>query len=428
MKEEFLHYVWQHQQFVSLPIKTTSHKRIQVQYPGAYNTNSGPDFLNAKIVIDDILWVGHVEIHVKSSDWYVHKHEEDISYDTVILHMVWDDDVEVFRKDNKQIDTLEVATYINKSTLKNYLMLSSNTACWIPCQNLLTAVDAFTINQWKESLFFERLEQKTTLIHQLLNKSNNDFEAVLFVLLAKSFGLKVNAEAFLRLATSVDFSVVRKERSTGIGLSALLFGQAGFLEETIEDPYFICLKNEYAYQRHKYQLQPIGKNHFKFFRLRPSNFPTVRIAQLAALYSNYEQLFSKLLNVNNLNDFYELFKYALPPFWDTHFTFQKSSKKRKKKITKQFVDLLIINAIIPLKFVYLKSRGEVFEESLLNLAIQLKPEINSIISKFLELGFTAKNAFDTQALLQLKNNYCAKKRCLQCAIGNSILRNANTSS
>lgn len=422
MKEEFLHYVWKYQMFSSLQIKTTSQKSVQIQNIGLYNTNAGPDFLNAKILIDDVLWVGHVEIHVKSSDWYLHKHENDTNYDTVILHIVWEEDIEVFRKNNQQIETVKISEYIKKNMLDKYYSLVSNRQHWIPCEKSISQIDNFIFNQWKERLFFGRLERKSIEINQLLQKSNNDFEAVLFILVCKNFGLKVNGEAFFNLAISVPFSVVRKAIHNKLQLAALLFGQAGFLVDDIENEYYRLLKNEYTYLQRKFNLKPVLNSQFQFFRMRPANFPTIRIAQIIATYLKHQQLFSKLMSISEIKDFYELFDIELDTFWNTHYTFEKESPKRKKKISKSMVDLLLINTVVPLKFTYLKSRGEVIEEDFLELLIQLKPEKNRIIDKFNSLKIKASNAFETQALLELKNNYCVKKQCLQCAIGNSILK------
>jgi hypothetical protein len=256
----------------------------------------------------------------------------------------------------------------------------------------------------------------------LLINNQNDFEAVLFQLLAKNFGLKVNGEAFLDLAKSFDFSVLNKVRFDEQQLTALLYGQSGFLEEEIENEYHQQLKKEYQYLQYKYKLHPIVKGQFSFFRMRPSNFPTIRIAQLISLYYGHQNLFSKMMKIDTLKGFYDLFKVSINPFWKTHYTFDKTSKSSPKKITKQFVDLLLINTIIPLKFLYQKNRGEVNESNFLEILQKIKPEKNSIISKFEEIGVNAKNGFETQAFLELKNNYCTKKLCLQCAIGNDLLK------
>lgn len=422
MKEEFLHFLWQYKLFNSTNLISVKREVVEVIDSGSYNTNSGPDFLNAKLKIDEQLWVGNVEIHIKSSDWYAHHHEKDVNYDAVILHVVWEHDSDVFMKNNHPIPTVELQSFVQKEVLANYKKLFLKEQRWIPCEKQIAETSSFILNNWLERLYFERLENKSVVIKELLQKSNNNFEAVLFQLLAKNFGLKVNGEAFLQLAQSFDFSVLRKVRFNEEQLSALLFGQAGLLEQELEGTYYLQLQEEYAYIRHKYRLEPIAKHRFQFFRMRPNNFPTIRIAQLIALYNKYQNLFSRLIDVNKVESFYDLFTGEVNDFWKTHYTFETASKKTDKRLSKSFIDLLIINTIIPLKFVYEQARGEVDQEGLLQLTKQLKPENNSIISKFLELKIKANNAFESQALLELKNNYCAKKCCLQCAIGNSLLR------
>jgi hypothetical protein len=424
MKEDFLHYVWKHQLFTKINLRSTESNQIEIISSGIHNSNSGPDFLNAKIKIDNILWVGNLEIHVKSSDWYLHQHENDSNYDSVILHVVWEDDVEVFSKDNLSLPTLKISRIVAKDLLLNYRKLYSKEKRWIPCEKLIPTIDTFVLENWKERLFFERLEEKSILINQLLSDSNNDYEAVLFKLLAKNFGLKTNADAFLNFANSIDFSRVRKLQNDVFKLQALFFGQAGFLEESSEEKYVIKLKTEYEYLKHKFNLKPIHNGQFQFFRMRPTNFPTIRIAQFSSLYHKHQNLFSKLIETSDLKVIYQLFSIELNDFWKTHYTFKTASKKSAKKLTKSFIDLLLINTIIPLKFNYLKRRGEVEETEFLCLIQQLQSEKNSIIDKFNELKISSKNAFETQALIQLKNNYCTKKRCLQCAIGNVILKKA----
>nr|WP_299034519.1 DUF2851 family protein [uncultured Tenacibaculum sp.] len=422
MKEEFLHFLWQYKLFNKASLTSVKGGVIEVLDSGSYNTNSGPDFLNAKLKIDDQLWVGNVEIHIKSSDWYAHHHEEDANFDAVILHVVWSYDADVFMKNNLPLPTVALEEFVQKEVLENYQKLFSAEQRWIPCEKQINEVDSFLLNNWLERLYFERLENKSVFIKELLQQSNNDYEAVLFQLLAKNFGLKVNGATFLQLAQSFDFSVLRKVRFNEEQLSALLFGQAGFLEDEVEGGYYQQLQKEYKYLQHKHQLQPLAKNRFQFFRMRPNNFPTIRIAQLMALYFRHQHLFSQILEVSRLQDFYMLFSVEVNDFWKTHYTFETTSKKSPKRLTKSFVDLLVINTIIPLKFVYEQERGLVNEEKLLQLIQQLKPEKNSIISKFSALKIVAKNAFETQALLELKNNYCSKKQCLQCAVGNGLLR------
>ena len=423
MKEEFLYYVWQYKMYSNVNLRTLNSEEIYIVKSGIHNKNAGPDFLNSQVNIDKQLWVGHVEMHVKSSDWYLHKHEEDVNYDAVILHVVWEHDVAVFMKNNKPLPTLELKNFVSKELLENYKSLVYHQQHFIPCENQIVEVDEFLMNNWFERLYFERLEQKSTFIKDLLLDTNADFEAVLFQLLAKNFGLKVNRDSFLQLAKSIDFSVVRKVRLDEDQITALLFGQAGFLEEDLQGAYSLQLQQKYNYLKHKYTLASISKAQFQFFRMRPQNFPTIRIAQLASLMFTHQNLFSKLMNCDKKEDFYTLFNFEIQEFWKTHYTFDSESKKSAKKLSKSFIDLILINTIIPLKFVYLQSRGVVDEEQIIQLIKQVSPEKNKIISNFLELKIKSKNALESQALLELKNNYCTKKRCLHCAIGNSLLKN-----
>lgn len=421
MNEDFLHYVWKYKMFSKVDFTTTDNERLSILKTGLHNKNAGPDFLNSHLKIVDQTWIGNVEIHVKSSDWYLHNHEIDANYDAVILHVVWENDAPVFMQNNKPIPTLVLKDYVDENVLNNYRELFSSPTSWIPCQNLIATVDEFTLSNWKERLFFERLERKSEEINVLLVQENNNFEAVLFQLLAKNFGLKVNGDSFLRLAQSVDFSIVQKVSFDENQFAALLFGQAGFLEEKVQDEYHRQLNLEYRFLKHKFNLDPIISSQFSFFRMRPNNFPTIRIAQLVSLFHKHQNLFSKLMETNNLKDYYHLFSVEIHPFWKTHYNFKSESKPSPKKLTNSFVDLLIINAIIPLKFLYQKSRGEVDVASFLKVLSDIKPEKNSVISKFSEIKIASKSAFETQALLELKNNYCATKRCLECAIGKVVL-------
>ena len=422
MKEEFIHYVWKHQMFSKKTLFTTEKKNVIVQSVGQHNHNSGPDFLNAKIEIENLIWFGNVEIHVNSSDWYLHQHETDVNYDTVVLHVVWNDDVEVFGSNNLPLPTVEISNFISKDVLKHYHRLFSQELRWIPCEKLIASVDSFVVEHWKTRLYFDRLDAKSKLIDDLLSKSNNDYEAVLFQLLMKNFGLKINGDAFLNLANSVDFSIIRKVQNDALKLNALLFGQAGFLIDEIEDAHYLELKSEYEFLKHKFKLRSMNESQFQFFKMRPTNFPTIRIAQITAVYHKYQSLFSELMKISDLERFYSLFTVDIDRFWQTHYTFKKSSTKKVKNITKNFVDLLLINTIIPLKFNYLKRLNVDVDETFLSFLKNIKPEKNSVIAKFRNLKITANNAFDSQALLELKNNYCAKKRCLQCAIGNYLLK------
>ena len=333
MQEDLLHYLWKHKLFFSDTIKTSDGDKITVVSVGTHNHNAGPDFFNAKIKIGAQLWAGNVEIHIKSSDWYVHNHENDSNYDNVILHVVWEHDVEVHNSENSAIPTLELKTFVSKDLLHNYQKLFSKPQKWINCEKDISSVDSFIISNWLERLYFERLERKSVLITQLLEKTNFDWEAVLFQLLARNFGLKINSDAFFEMATSIDFSIVRKEWNNQLDLESLFFGQLGMFNKKLDNQYFKELSKEYEYQVKKYKLDPILRNSVQYFRLRPTNFPTIRISQLAGLYHKHQNLFSKIMLTESVSEIYDLFELATSEFWETHYTFEKESKKRKKKLT-----------------------------------------------------------------------------------------------
>ncbi|MEZ4797481.1 MAG: DUF2851 family protein [Flavobacteriaceae bacterium] len=421
MHEDFLHYLWKHKRFDVLNLVTTEFEAIEIASVGEHNLNSGPDFFNAQIRIADQLWAGNVEIHLKSSDWYLHNHETDKTYDNVILHVVWEHDTDVFRKDNSKLPTLILKDFVSEATIKNYSALMSKAKKWINCENDFGVVDDFLLQNLLERLYIERLEAKSGVILELLKSSNNDWETVLFKMLAKNFGLKVNGDAFYSLANSVDFSVLRKLQPNIKQLEALLFGQADLLNTSYEDAYYLSLQKEYKFLKQKFKLNNDGVIPFQYFRLRPTNFPTIRIAQLAMLYHTHHNLFSKVIGLNKLKDFYNLFAIQTTTYWQSHYTFGKTSKPIKKTISKAFVDLLLINTIIPLQFCYEKQKGNNNHENILKLIQEIKPEKNSIVDKFQSLKPVPNSAMQSQALLQLKNAYCDKNKCLQCAVGNSIL-------
>jgi hypothetical protein len=422
VKEDFLHYIWKHKLLNLNQLETTQKEKVQLINSGEHNHNAGPDFFNSQIIIEDLHWAGNIEIHVKSSDWYVHGHEKDINYDSIILHVVWEHDIEIYTKDNLVVPTLELKKHLDKNILNNYQKLFSKSQKWINCQNVISSVDPFIIDNWLERLYVERLEQKSELTQKMLDTSHNDWEAVLIKLLFKNFGLKVNGDAFLNLINSIDFSIIRKEKQSLVNIEALLFGQAGLLSDDIQDAYYKTLQMEYNYLLKKHNLQVNMKSQFQFFRLRPNNFPTVRIAQLAALLNQHQNLFSKIIATTKLKDYYKLFDISISEFWKIHYSFTSTSRKTYKKLSKKFIDLLLINTIVPLKFIYLKYINELNEEELISTIKLIKPEKNVVIDGFKGLNVPCNNALNSQALLQLKNEYCEKNKCIQCAIGNQLLR------
>ena len=421
MQEDFLHYVWKYKKFDILNLVTTKNQSIEILSVGQHNKNSGPDFFNSKLRIDNQLWAGNVEIHINTSDWYLHNHEKDKAYDNVILHVVWNDDAEIFREDNSTIPALEIKDYVFPQALNNYTELFSKNRKWINCENNVSELDSFTIANWLERLFFERLERKTKEISSFLEKSKNNWEEVLFKLISKNFGLKLNCDSFLSISNSIDFSIIRKLEKNKTSLEALFFGQANLLNTEIQDSYYQELKKEYDFLSNKFNLSNQGVISLQFFRLRPVNFPTIRLSQLAGLYSKNNNLFSLLIKVKSIKEIYEIFNVRASGYWETHYTFGKISKKSTKKLSKAFIDLLIVNTIIPLLFTYSKAQGKNEDEKIIHLIQDIKPESNAILKKFSDLKISTKSALDSQALIQLKTEYCSKNKCLQCAIGSALL-------
>ncbi|MFE3847883.1 DUF2851 family protein [Flavobacterium sp. LB3P45] len=421
MKEDFLHYLWKFKKFDALKLKTYNEEVITIINVGQYLELAGPDFFNAQIAIGDQKWAGNVEIHLKSSDWYVHHHERDSAYENVILHVVWEHDTEIFRSNNTEIPVLELKKYVEKETVENYQSLISPKS-WIFCEKQLIDIDEFALKNWQERLFFERLERKSQPIFDLLERTNQDWESVLFCLLAKNFGLNANGEIFIKIAQSIPFSIIRKESFEVENLESLLFGNAGLLDSDKEDNYFKDLKFRYFYLLHKYQLEKNSIEPVQFFKHRPDNFPTIRLSQLANLYHSQQNLFSKINTVNSLKAIYEVFQVSASDYWLNHYQFDKESPKKKKLLSKSFIDLIIINTIIPLQFAYAKSIGKEIYEDLIYLLNEVSPEKNAVIDKFNFFGIETKSAFETQSLLQLKNEYCSKSKCLKCAVGIELLK------
>lgn len=422
MKEDFLHYLWKFKKFDTLNLKTYNQEEIVISNVGQYLELAGPDFFNAQITIGNQKWAGNVEIHLKSSDWYVHHHEENAGYENVILHVVWEHDSEIYRSDNSEIAVLELKNYVSSTAINNYQKLITPKS-WIFCEKQLKEIPEFTLNNWQERLFFERLERKSKPILELLEQTNNDWETVLFYLLAKNFGLNTNGEIFLKIAQSIPFSIIRKECFEVENIEALFLGSAGLLDVEKEDAYFKDLKFRYYYLLHKYQIEKSCVEPVQFFKHRPDNFPTIRLSQLANLFHKQQNLFSKIISLNSIDEIYTVFRVSVTRYWETHYQFDKESTKKKKVLSKSFMDLLILNTVIPLQFAYSKSQGKEGSETLISVLNEVEAEKNSIVEKFSSFGIKAKNAFETQSLLQLKNEYCNKNKCLDCAIGMELLKN-----
>ncbi|MEJ1223766.1 DUF2851 family protein [Sediminicola sp. 1XM1-17] len=427
MREDLLHYIWKYKKLPYQSLRTVEGEILIVEDYGRHNQLAGPDFFNAKIKIGDQLWAGNVEMHLRSSDWYVHHHESDEKYNTVILHVVWEDDASIFRSDNSRIPTLELKNIVSQSLLGGYSELfSKQRDSSINCNGYIKEFDGFKFQNWLERLYVERLESRSAFIDKILEEHKHDWEQVFFLLLLKSFGTKVNGEAFFELGKAIPFAIIRKMNRDIDGLEGLFLGVAGLLEDdSILDNHYVTLKKNYGYLCAKYGLSGVSYIKPDFFRLRPHNFPTIRLSQLASLYGSQEHLFRKLMAAETLDDIDELFHVSASPYWDTHFTFGKVSKKQRKKLSRSFVELLIINVILPLKFCYLRTQGRDGSDGIVKLAFGLKPEQNSIISNYGDLGVRCESGLESQGLLQLYNGYCSKNKCLQCPVGISILGRNN---
>ncbi len=421
MQEDVLHHIWKYKKLDVLNLRTTKNEVVQIISVGQHNHNSGPDFFNAQLKIGNQIWAGNLEIHLKSSDWYAHHHETDLAYDNVILHVVFEHDFDIFRKDNSVIPTLELKDYINQNVIENYNRLFTKSNKWINCETDFAEVDPFIVTNWLQRLFIERLERKSREVEDLLKTSKNDWEAVLFKMLAKNFGSKVNGDGFLSMAKSFDFSVLRKTQPNLKHLEALFFGQCWLLNNENENEYQNQLRQDYEFLKQKFQLENSNVAPLQFFRLRPPNFPTIRLSQLANLYHKEQNLFSKIIKINHVADFYEVFQVGTSEFWKSHYTFDKVSKFSEKRLTRSFVDLLLINTILPIKFCHAKKNGMDTGDKISEIAEEIDAEKNKITEKFTALSPISKSALESQALIQLKIEYCSKNRCLQCAIGNSLL-------
>ena len=422
MKEEFLHYIWQFQLLNPIELTTNAGDAIQVIKTGEKNINSGPDFFSGQIKIGKTIWAGNIEIHINSSDWNKHKHQDDSAYDNVILHVVFNHDTDVFTSKNRKIQVLELANLVNETLFEKYQSLVSEKRK-IPCQHFLPTIDGFTLRNWQDRLVVERLERKADEIVNSLEETGNDWEETFFRLLAKNFGFKVNALPFELVAKSLPYKYLKKHNYNLFQLEALLLGQAGYLETNLVDDYPMSLQKEYCFLKTKYNLKPIENHLWKMSRLRPSNFPTIRLVQFAKLIHGSAYLFSKCVESSSLMEVRKLLDVHLSGYWENHFQLDKPSFIRSKTLGELSVNVLIINTIVPLMFQFGKRKNKPERmEKAVEFLHEIKEEKNSIIALWESNGIKVESAFVSQAMLELKNEYCDKVRCLDCALGNKILR------
>lgn len=420
MREELLYHIWKFQKFDSSRLFSSNGEEVVVFNPGIQNELAGPDFFNARIKIDEQLWAGNVEIHLKASDWYSHRHNTDPNYENVILHVVWEHDIDVFRGDGSRIPVLELEELVGAPLLDSYNKLIGLKHSRINCEGDFRNFTSFSLEHWLERLFVERLEQKEIPIAESLRKTGNDWETTLFIHLFKSFGLNLNGDCFLALARSIPFRVVQKSGQRAEFLEAIFLGQADLLNE--QDEYAAYLEKEYLYLKHKYGLENEFLPRPQFFRLRPNNFPSIRLAQLAALYHQRKNLFSDIISIKSMEELYGLFNVDVSEYWQTHNNFGSHHSSRSKRLSRSFIDLLAINCFIPIIDFYQKYIGRNDEDQIFELVGQISAEKNKQIAVFEDLRpGTTRTAMHSQALLQLKKYYCDKNQCLHCELGASLL-------
>jgi len=419
INEDFIQYIWKHRLF-RLPLRGYEGEEIELLDPGIHNQDAGPDFFNAKVRIDNTVWVGNVEIHQRASDWNRHCHQKDPAYDNVILHVVTEADCRAHTSRGEKI-TMVILSFPDE-IYHRYLQLLNNEN-WVKCQQVIKDIDPALCNLWLGRLAVERLEQKTQDIGKILLETRGDWAEATFRLLIKSFGSRINSLPFEMLGKSITYKILRKHVKNIGQLEALLFGQAGLLAGKDTDNYRDYLRSEYAFLARKYNLRAISGSLWKFLRLRPANFPTIRLAQLAALFFTHPGIISRLEDINSISDARDLLEATASPYWGRHYHFGKESDRCGKTIGEELKQTIIINAVIPLQYMNAIRTGSDRRRNIsLKLLEALPPEQNSIITSWGKCGITATNAFYSQALLQLKNNYCNFRRCLTCQIGALILR------
>lgn len=418
--EQLLHYVWKHKIFPLKELKTTTGQQVEVIDTGLANTDAGPDFFNAKLKLDGVLWIGNIEIHERSSDWFKHGHHADAGYNSVILHIASEIDTEISRSNGERIPQIQLIC--PEAVRTNYKELLE-TDSYPPCYRIIPSLPPFTAHSWMTALQMERFEQKATLLNERLKRCQGNWEDAFFITLARNFGFGLNGDAFETWAHRLPFRAVDKHRNDLFQIEAIFFGQAGILEDSDGDGYYLRLKKEYTYLQHKFGLIPMDASLWRFLRLRPANFPHIRIAQLVCLYHRAYGLLSRIMETETLQGVRDILKGGTSEYWLTHYTFGGSSPSRPKTLSNTSLDLLIINTVVTFLYAYGLHKGNrVLCARAGSFLEELKAENNYITRMWEQCGMKASNAADSQALIQLKKEYCDKKKCLYCRIGYEYLK------
>jgi hypothetical protein len=424
MTERLFQFIWQFQYFSKKSLTTVDGGLVHIIHPGHLNANQGPDFAEAKINIAGTLWAGNVELHVNASAWHLHGHSTDKNYSNIILHVVWLNDAIITDGNGQPIATLELQPYVPVIMLQKYEQLMQSQG-FIPCENHLPVLSGIAWFSWKERLAVERLARKAKDVLGLLNESKGHWEEVFWWALAKNFGTPVNAGVFQEIAKSVSINILAKHKNQLNQLEALLFGQAGLLGAAFKDDYPVMLQKEYIFLAKKYRLLAVNKQP-DFLRMRPANFPTVRLAQLAVLIQQSSHLFSRIKDAATVAEVQALLNVTANDYWHYHYNFDDAGNYSPKNLGRQMVNNIIINTVIPVLFAYGVNHNEQrFKDLPVKWLLQLPPEQNNITRKWKEKEVLNQNALDSQALIELKKNYCDHRLCLDCAVGNKIIPGAN---
>jgi hypothetical protein len=424
MQESFLHYLWQMQYFSKKDLATTEGESIEVFSQGMLNTNSGPDFSNARIKIGEIAWFGSVEIHLNASTWFDHHHEQDRSYDNVILHVVWHNDKSVSRRDLTPMPTLELRSRVDESLIRSYRQLISSSFA-IPCQQSLPSVSSVARISMIDRVMMVRLERKAMEVLKLYEQNDNSWDETFYQLLARNFGFKVNGDPLFQLARLLPLKLLLKQGDKLEHMEALMLGQAGFLESPRGDEHFTMLRREHRLLAQKFSIHDrcMSKSQWRFLRLRPANFPTLRLAQLATLLHRQQSLFSRIIECESVPVLMEMFQCRPSEYWLHHFQFNKKADAHEHMLGASSISNIIINTVVPVLVAYGRQNDQ---QNLVDRAVQflqkLPGEENKITRTWNDLGVETNSSFDSQAVIELYNNFCSKKECLNCTIGSSLMR------
>jgi hypothetical protein len=422
MQEAFLHFLWQYQYFEHKNLQTTQKEFLEVLSVGVLNRHAGADFGNASVRIGETTWTGDIELHLKSSDWLKHQHQNNDKYNKVILHVVWENDLPIQRPDGSWIPTLELKNYVKNNLLYQYRYLMESKKD-IPCEALFSEVPSLHVQMMMDKALVSRLEKKAGNFQSILLNTQKDWEETTYRILAQNFGFKVNNAVFLRLAEQTPLKVILKHRDNLTQIEAILFGQAGFLEQDCPDEYFKVLQKEYQFLKAKYQLSSIQASEWNFSRLRPANFPTIRLAQFAQILHQNANLFSVMLYAEKIKTLKKIFETDVSVYWQNHYTFGKKTEKTASKLGKSSIESIVINTIVPLLVLYAQeNKKQDFLDKAIDFLENLPAENNHIIEKWQSLGLQVENSASSQALIEQYNDFCTHKRCLECSVGVEILK------